>query len=628
MPSRIAPPVSTRGNREQVARAGEQRPCLVARPSAGEPPDDSPSPVTRRPAFGIRWWLSATLAGVSLLTVITVALYVIPTAKDQARALAQDAALGLSARAAHDVGDAGSNAEITEALGRASRNGQFSLWLVNDRRRVVAASALPSVTLSALPNSTRAVTVALSGRRFVPASNATPTSVFSLPAQLRSGARVAIVAYAPRAGLATRTSDALRRRLMIGALLAIGLAVAVSLAIATLITKRVRRLANAAGSIASGDFGSQVRDEFPDEIGQLAHSIDEMRERLAAAFSVLEHERGGLSRVLERLDEGVIALDPSGVVEVVNPAASELLDTTIERGQYLASAWPDAPPDLHRSSPGDEVSFGIETSLGRYLQVQRVALRPGERNGGSLIVLSDRTAAHHREAVEQRFLANASHELRTPLAAILAALEMLESGAKDDTTMRDAFLSDVQQESRRLQRLTERLLTLSRIGSGSLRPLARAVDVASRLEYVADLMEPLAHGAHASLVVDGDGIAQVDPDMLDQVLVGLVGNALKHMPDGGVVQLSVNANGEALSIRVRDSGSGIPAAEIPHVFDRFWRGDAARKADGFGLGLGIAREYVESMNGTISIESSSDAGTTVAIVLPASVCAKAREEIR
>jgi signal transduction histidine kinase len=580
----------------------------------------------RRLAFGIRWWLSATLAGVSLLTILTVALYVLPTAKDQARALAQDAALGLSARAAHDVREAASATDINAALGRASRNGQFSVWLVDDRRRVVAASALPSVKLSTLPNSTRAVTIALSGRRFVPASNATPSSVFSLPTQLRSGSRAAIVAYAPRAGLATRTSDALRRRLLIGALLAIALAVAVSLIVATLITRRVRRLANAAGSIASGDFGSQVRDDFPDEIGQLAHSIDEMRERLAAAFAVLEHERGGLSRVLERLDEGVIALDPSGVVEVVNPAASELLGMTIERGSYLASAWMNAPLDLHRASPVEDVSLGIETPHGRYLQVQRVALRPGERHGGSLIVVSDRTAAHHREAVEQRFLANASHELRTPLAAILAALEMLQSGAKNDATMRDAFLGDVQHESERLQRLTERLLTLSRMGSGSLRPLARAVDVASRLSYVADLMEPLAHGADATLIVDGNATAHVDPDMLDQVVVGLVGNALKHMPDGGVVRLSAVAHDDTISIRVRDSGSGIPPAEMPYVFDRFWQGDAARRADGFGLGLGIAREYVESMHGTISIESSSDAGTTVEVVLPAAVCATAREE--
>jgi signal transduction histidine kinase len=582
----------------------------------------------RRPAFGIRWWLAATLAGVSLLTVFTVALYVLPTAKDQARALAQDAALGLSARAAHDVGDASSSTEINAVLGRASRNGQFSVWLVDSRRRVIAASALPSVRFATLPNSARAVTLALSGRRFVPASNATPASVFALPAELRSGSRVAIVAYAPRAGLAARTSDALRRRLVSGALLALGLAVAVSLVVATLITRRVRRLAHAARSIASGDFGSQVCDEFPDEIGQLAHSIDEMRERLAAAFAVLEHERGGLSRVLERLDEGVIALDPSGVVEVVNPAACKLLDTPIHRGQYLASAWANAPIALDRASPVVGANLGIETPLGRYLQVQRVALRPGERNGGSLIVISDHTAAHHREAIEQRFLANASHELRTPLAAILAALEMLQSGAKDDVIMRDAFLGDVQHESERLQRLTERLLTLSRMGSGSLRPIARAVEVSTRMEYVADLMEPLARGVDATLIVEGEGTARVDPDMLDQVVVGLVGNALKHMPDGGVVRLSAVARRATVSIRVSDSGSGIPVAEIPYVFDRFWRGDAARKADGFGLGLGIAREYVESMEGTISIESSSEDGTTVEVVLPSAVCATAPVEQR
>jgi signal transduction histidine kinase len=570
----------------------------------------------RRPRFGIRWWLSGTLAGVSLLTAVTVALYVIPTAKNQTQVLAQDAALGLTARAAHDVVAARSDGQVADALARASRNGQFSVWMVDVHRRVVAASALPSVKLSTLPNASRAVTVALSGRRFVPSSDATPSSVFALPAQRTSGARFVLVGYAPRTGLATRTSDALRRRLATGAALATGLAIAVSLVIATLIAWRVRRLANAASVIASGDFQRRVLDDFPDEIGRLAHSIDEMRERLAAAFAVLEHERGGLSRVLDRLDEGVIALDPSGVVEVVNPAASHLLETPIERGQYLSLGWPGAPLDLHRASQVDDVSVGIETSLGRYLQVQRVALRPSDRSGGSLIVLADRTAAHHREAVEQRFLANASHELRTPLAAILAAVEMLQSGAKEDPAMRDAFLADVQHESERLQRLTDRVLTLSRMGSGSLRPEIQAIDVTSRMEYVADLMEPLAQSGNAVLTVEGAGTARVDSDMLDQVIVGLVGNALQHMPDGGSVRLRASEDGDSVSIRVSDSGSGIPADEVAYVFDRFWRGDAARKADGFGLGLGIAREYVESMNGTISIESSGEAGTTVAIVLP------------
>jgi signal transduction histidine kinase len=582
----------------------------------------------RRPTFGIRWWLSGTLAGVSLLTAVTVALYVIPTAKNQARALAQDAALGLTARAAHDVATASSHGQVDDALDVASRNGQFSLWLVDGSHRTVAASALPSVKLSTLPNASRAVSAALSGRRFVPSSDTTPSSVFALPARQGSGARLALVGYAPRTGLATRTSDALRRRLAIGAALAIALAIAVSLVIATLVTRRVRRLADAASVIASGDFDSRLSDDFPDEIGRLAHSIDEMRERLAAAFAVLEHERGGLSRVLDRLEEGVIALDPSGVVDVVNPAASELLETPIERGQYLALAWPDAPGELDRASTAEGVSLGLETPLGRYLHVQRVALRPDERSGGSLIVVSDRTAAHHRELVEQRFLANASHELRTPLAAILAAVEMLQSGAKEDATARDAFLADVQHESERLQRLTDRLLTLSRMGSGSLKPQTQATGVSARMAYVADLMEPLARSVNATLVVDGEATAQVDPDLLDQVIVGLVGNALKHMPDGGTVRLRAIAEGPTVSIRVSDSGSGIPAAEVPYVFDRFWRGDAARKADGFGLGLGIAREYVESMDGTIAIESSGDAGTTVAIVLPSANRVIALEETR
>jgi signal transduction histidine kinase/HAMP domain-containing protein len=581
-----------------------------------ESPSERHATVHRyRTALSIRSWLAATLVLVSLLTAGTIALYVVPAADGQVRVLAQDAALGVTARAAHDVGDATSPAEVSAALARASRSGQLSLWLVDARHRQIAASALPSVHLDTLPDSTRAITVALSGRRFVPSGSATADHVVALPARSSSGTRLALVAYAPRAAFAARTSTALQRKLALGALIAVALSIALSLVIATMVTRRVRRLATAAGTIAGGRFDTPVHDSFPDEIGALTASIDEMRERLAAAFAVLEHERGGMSLVLDRLEEGVIALGPTGIVEVVNPSASTLLGRAVERGHRLPAPWPaEVVASRASASPSGELT---ETADGRILHVQRTALQPRSDDGAMLVVLSDRTAAQHRKAVEQRFMANASHELRTPLSAILAAVEMLQSGAKEDVRMRDAFLDDVQEESERLQRLTERLLTLARLDSGALRPHPTPISAWSRFAYVVELMTPLADAGQVRLSAKGDGDVLADSDLLDQVLVGLVGNSLKHTPSGGSIELSATKLEDRVALTVVDSGCGIAREHLPHVFDRFWRGDVARRAGGFGLGLGISREYVEAMSGAISLTSEPGRGTTVEITLPA-----------
>jgi signal transduction histidine kinase len=568
----------------------------------------------QRAALSIRSWLAATLVLVSLSTAGTIALYVVPAADQQVRSLAQDAALGVTARAAHDVGAAATPAEVRAALAGASRSGQLSLWLIDARHQQVAASALPSVRLAALPDAARAINLALTGRRFVPSGSATANHVVALPAVSSSGARLALVAYAPRAAFAAQTSAALRRKLALGALIAIGLAIVLSLVIATVVTRRVRRLVAAASTIAGGRFGTRVHDRFPDEIGRLAASIDEMRERLAAAFAVLEHERGGLSLVLDRLEEGVIAVGPTGVVEVVNPAASSLLGQLVERGRPLPAPWP--ADVVAASAAASRLGVLTETAEGRILHVQRTALQPRDDDGGALVVLSDRTEAQHRKAVEQRFMANASHELRTPLAAILAAVEMLQSGAKDDVRVRDAFLDDVQQESERLQRLTDRLLTVAHLDSGTLQPRPEPLSAWSRLAYVVELMTPLARAGDVSLTARGDGDVLADPDILDQVLVGLVGNALKHTPPGGSVELSTAERDDRVVLTVVDSGRGIAREHLPHVFDRFWRADGARRAGGFGLGLGISREYVEAMSGVISMTSELGRGTTVEISLP------------
>ena len=569
----------------------------------------------------IRTWLATTLVGASILTAGVIALYIVPTVDRQYRSLAQDAVLGVSSRAAHQVRHASTPAAIQQALTRASRDGQISIWLVDRNHKVVAASALPSLDLHSLPDESRAVALALTGHRFAATGDANASHVIAMPTRTTKGVREALVAYAPRTGFVTRASDAMHRGLLLGACLAVVLAMIASLIVASVVTRRVRRLAGAASRIAAGDFTSSVHDGFPDEIGLLAGSIDEMRQGLAVAFTALERERESLAGVLHRLEEGVIAVDSAGLVDVFNPAAVELLGVPLERGRALPEPWPANAVEQAAGALGTDI-VEVETPQGRFLRVQRSPLGADAGEGASLVVFSDRTADRAREETERRFVENASHELRTPLAAIVAAVEVLQSGAKNEPAARDAFLADLQHEAQRLQRLTEGLLTLARLGAGELQPSTRDVALRPRLVHVAEIMRPLADAAGVTIDVRGTGHATADPDVLDQVLVGLLGNALKHSPPGGLIVLEASARDDRARIGVSDTGGGIPPDQLARVFDRFWRGDWARPAGGFGLGLGICREYVEAMEGEIALQSAPGEGTTVEITLP-----RARREI-
>jgi two-component system phosphate regulon sensor histidine kinase PhoR len=240
-------------------------------------------------------------------------------------------------------------------------------------------------------------------------------------------------------------------------------------------------------------------------------------------------------------------------------------------------------------------------------------------------VVVDRTSERHREEVERRFIANASHELRTPLSAIAAAVEVLESGAKDDPVARDAFLADVRREATRLGRLTDTLLTVARLGTGELRARHEPVEVGDAARHVGELLAPLADAAHVSLVAAGDCEVLADADLLEQALMGLVANAIKHTPAGGRVDILVTQTRQASRVVIADTGTGIPPQELARVFDRFWRADDSRSDGGFGLGLGICREFIEAMGGSLELESQVGRGTVATIMLePAAVPAAAR----
>lgn len=374
--------------------------------------------------------------------------------------------------------------------------------------------------------------------------------------------------------------------------------------IAAAISHRVSRLAQAAAEMASGSFDAPLKVSGPDEIGDLARALESMRASLKESFGVLTADRNKLEAIFDGLNDAVMVVDDEGPVRFSNSAAVELLD----RGRP-----PEAMlPQLVRAA---EVGFAAHPALrigDRAYAMQARAL-PDER--AVLAVVRDRTEEMRREFAEADFVSNAAHELRNPLAGISGAIEVLQSGAKDDPKARDHFLRRLADDAERMSRLTQALLTLARVeslGAGE----TEVVDVPIAIRDVVAAVEP---PKHVELVVESepDLTAKGDPTLLRQVMIGLLTNAFKNTPPPGAVTVRGRRDGERdVILEVIDTGTGIPAAEIERVFERFYRRSESRKQEGFGLGLAIARRMVDVMGGEIGATSVQGHGSTFWVRLP------------
>ena len=240
-----------------------------------------------------------------------------------------------------------------------------------------------------------------------------------------------------------------------------------------------------------------------------------------------------------------------------------------------------------------------------------------------------------RTMLEQQraFVANASHELRTPLTNIKLRIEAVRTLGDEDTEITTRYLAEIESEADRLTRLANQLLDLAHLESGGVLTPAEATDIAPALHQTAEIMRLRAQRAGVALLVDVPATlppCRVYPDDVEETVVNLLDNAIKYTPDGGSVTLSARQEDQRVAVRIADTGPGIPAADLPHIFDRFYRVDKVRSrskgaaagegsstGSGAGLGLAIARQLVEHNDGHIRVESVPGQGTTFVLSFPA-----------
>jgi PAS domain S-box-containing protein len=341
---------------------------------------------------------------------------------------------------------------------------------------------------------------------------------------------------------------------------------------------------------------------------------ENITERKLAEEAVRESE-ATLNSILNNLAEGVLVADSRGHVVFVNSAARAMLGVTGREplGQ-LPDPWedfslPDAVAHCTRSSEGieAEVRYG-ESSL----RVKMECLVEVERSRGEvLVVIQDLSAGRQLETNQQRFLANAAHQLRTPIMAVVGAAELLATGEDADPAIKRRLLNHIFTESRRMQRLSDTLLRLSRIGWDQREPDLEAMDLREAGQQAAELMEPLAESGGLRILTEGEGACvRADSEWLQEVLLVLLSNAIKHSSRGGDIRVRVRPG----SVTVEDEGVGIGQTDLPHIFERFYKGRGS--SEGFGLGLSICKELTERMGGSISVRSREGVGTAVKVELP------------
>jgi len=305
---------------------------------------------------------------------------------------------------------------------------------------------------------------------------------------------------------------------------------------------------------------------------------------------------------------GLIAL---AVAVLVAAMLTRRITTPLRR---LTEASRDlAEGDFARRVPSDAIEDGPMELSDLGLQFNAMAERLQE---SVEIIRRDRDRS-------REFLADVSHELRTPIAALRTFNELLVEGAADDPTTRNEFLETSRAQLERLDWLAQNLLELSKLDSGLVLLDLRREDLRTSVEQAVDQAAATARRRGVELTMDRpDEAIQLrhDPVRIGQVVTNLVGNALKFTPRGGSVRVQVRREPDnAASITVADTGIGIDPAELPRIFDRFFRGSRASEArgSGSGLGLSIVRSIVEMHGGTVAVESRVGAGSTFRVMLPA-----------
>jgi two-component system phosphate regulon sensor histidine kinase PhoR len=427
----------------------------------------------------------------------------------------------------------------------------------------------------------------------------------------------------------TMTLSRLWIMLFTALLLAIALAGVLGFKLAQRLTKPIQEMTVAAQKIAGGDFSLRTYTTSQDEIGVLGQALNQMAQQLKETIDEVITGKSKLESVLANMVSGVIFLRQDGRVELINPAAGQILGIN---------------PILSGSRQQVEIIRNYQLStliatalkMGKAIKEELLILVPHEKNVqvnitsitgredsnlGAVVVLHDITDFRKLERMRTDFVANVSHELKTPVTSLKGYAETLLDGALDDSETAREFVKIILTESERLRILIDELLKLSRIESTANPVMWQKINIDALIGSLKVKFKPQIKERQVELEFtrpEYQLIAMGDNSMIEQVLTNLIDNAIKYSPVGGKVKMAVSEQAEGILFEVIDTGSGIPEQELKRIFERFYRVDKgrSRKLGGTGLGLAIVKHILETHGSQIKVESTLGRGSRFYFTLP------------
>lgn len=388
------------------------------------------------------------------------------------------------------------------------------------------------------------------------------------------------------------------------------------------------RLRDAVDVMAENDAARPEVESSSPAIRELWLAIMRWARASRAAAQARELEIDTAQLVLHHLPDPLLVLDERRRIARTNEAAEVLLGPNlVDRDLAVALRQPPllAAADAVLRGEGDRfVEFDLTHPVERHFSARIVPLTPARADGSAVLILHDVTVLKRSERLRADFAANASHELRTPLTSLIGFIETLRGPARDDLGAHDRFLGIMAEQSARMGRLVEDLLSLSKIEMNEHQSPTERVDIADLLSRVTNGLDQRAAGRGMMIrtVIPPElPPALGDPDELAQVFQNLVDNAIKYARAGTNITVEVAPSSKrpaALAIAIRDHGDGIPREHLARLTERFYRVDTARSRElgGTGLGLAIVKHIVNHHRGLLEIDSELGRGSVFTIHLP------------
>ena len=422
----------------------------------------------------------------------------------------------------------------------------------------------------------------------------------------------------------------IRMFIFVGALFAAFIGLIIGWYFARYFSKPILNITKSAMAIAQGDYQRRIFVEHDDEIGSLAHAFNNMAKESSKRLEQLSSDKNKLATILSGMVEGVVAVDQQQSIIHINDAAAKLLDVS-NVTSIGASVWSCIAIDeinkillkvlneqgVHRER--------IYISTNTIVEVYCASISDAQGQMGAILVLNDVSELYRLERVRQDFVVNASHELKTPITVIRGAVETILDDADMPAEISQRFLQKAADQTERLSNIVNDLMAISRLentveNKGEVD--SERLSLTTLLDKSLLVFTPIAIEKNIQLIWQkpqqtfnffGDEFG------LGQAFDNLIDNAIKYTPDGGIITVALTNIEDKLQLTVSDNGIGISLDEQQRIFERFYRIDKARSRDlgGTGLGLAIVKHIIEQHQGSITVNSTLNKGTTFTVTLPA-----------